>query len=447
MELKRILANDTKSATDIAMKLYGRDVLVVSNHTVGAQTELVVALDIDVQSVETSDQPLSQRREPAQPAQSAQSAQPAGNFMSHLVLAQAKSSSSSSSSSGAAAPPPLGAGFKHAGQDRDDPKNQEIRALIRDELAAFMAELSLSQKTSGWQSSLKLSPEIDDLLGSLTQAGMPTGLRTLLLDTVKDMRCGKEALRAIREQLEQVVQLPHLALPQSGTHLIAGPSGVGKTMMAIRLASHAAMQNVASKVALVSYRDNRAGAWEQTQALSSQAEVECFRADSSAALSTLLRELGDYKLILIDTASTQLSERVAEIASVCPSCVKHALVAADSSSATLRRTLRASGIHWNSMMVSKLDESIQPWPLVEYLCDNFLSICAASDGAQVAALKLSLTSSSLIEMALAQLSRVPESQAPARSNQFDKPPVFKLPALAPRLLTPFSPRGLRGSLN
>ena len=47
MELKRILANDTKSATERAMALYGRNVLVISNHSVGGQTELVVALDID----------------------------------------------------------------------------------------------------------------------------------------------------------------------------------------------------------------------------------------------------------------------------------------------------------------------------------------------------------------------------------------------------------------
>jgi flagellar biosynthesis protein FlhF len=434
MELKRILADDTKSATDLAIKLYGRDVLVISNHTVGEQTELVVALDIDEQSLETSDEHSSQRRELAQPA---------ANFMSQLILAQTKSTLSS----GVKAPPPLGANVKQTTQELDDQKNQEIRVLIRDELAAFRAELSLSQKTSGWQSSLKLSPEVDNLLGSFTQAGMPAGLRTLLLDTVKDMRCEQEALLAIRQQLVEVVNLPQLALPQSGTHLVAGPSGVGKTLMAIRLASHAVAQNAAYKVALISYRDNRAGAWEQSQALSSQAGVECFRADSSAALSTVLRGLGDYTLILIDTASTQLSERVAEIESVCPSCVKHALVAADSSLATLRRTLTTSGIHWNSLMVSKLDESIQPWPLVEFLCENISPICAASDGAQVAALKRNLTASALIEMALAQLSRLPETKAPARANHLARPPILKLSARAPQFLTPFSPRGLRGSIN
>ena len=46
MELKRILARDTRSATEQAMALYGRDVLIISNHRVGGQTELVIALDV-----------------------------------------------------------------------------------------------------------------------------------------------------------------------------------------------------------------------------------------------------------------------------------------------------------------------------------------------------------------------------------------------------------------
>ena len=50
MELKRILANDTKSATEKAMALYGRNVLVISNHSAGGQTELVVAIDIEDQA-------------------------------------------------------------------------------------------------------------------------------------------------------------------------------------------------------------------------------------------------------------------------------------------------------------------------------------------------------------------------------------------------------------
>jgi hypothetical protein len=50
-------------------------------------------------------------------------------------------------------------------------------------------------------------------------------------------------------------------------------------------------------------------------------------------------------------------------------------------------------------------------------------------------------------MALAQLSRSPEPRSLARTNPSTKPPVFKLPAVAPRFLTQSSPRGLRGSFN
>jgi flagellar biosynthesis GTPase FlhF len=46
MELKRILARDTRTATEQAIALYGPDVLVISNHQVDGQTELVVALDV-----------------------------------------------------------------------------------------------------------------------------------------------------------------------------------------------------------------------------------------------------------------------------------------------------------------------------------------------------------------------------------------------------------------
>jgi flagellar biosynthesis protein FlhF len=46
MELKRILARDTRSATEKAMAMYGPDVLIISNHRVEGQTELIVALDV-----------------------------------------------------------------------------------------------------------------------------------------------------------------------------------------------------------------------------------------------------------------------------------------------------------------------------------------------------------------------------------------------------------------
>ena len=444
MELKRILANDTKSATEKAMALYGRNVLVISNHSVGGQTELVVAIDIE---------------EPSQAgggdASAAVLLNSSTGFKQQLAKAQSQPKT-------AAAKEGAKEVFQDAAGDRSLPVRQaepktgkdfasgEIMDLIRDELAALRREFHMTQQQPGWHSGHRLAPEVEEMMRSFTQSGMPTGLRTLLLDTVKDMRSEDEALLAVRGQLEQVAHRPSAPLPSSGVHLIAGPSGSGKTTMAVRLARHAAAQHGLGQVAIVSYRDERVGAWAQTQALAAQAGVECFVADSSAALSAVLGQLASRTLVLIDTSGTHMAERVTEVQAVCPACQTHALVAADASTATLRRALRASGIRWNSLMVSKLDESVQPWPLVEFLCDNFLALSAASDGAQLGALKQDLSAGSLVEMAVAQISRAPQTIGPISAIapiQVSKPVSSKLPPPSPRLFTPASPRGMRGPFN
>lgn len=57
MELKRILARDTRSAMEQAIKTYGPDVLVISNHQVAGQTELVVAIEVPLEA--TDERPSS----------------------------------------------------------------------------------------------------------------------------------------------------------------------------------------------------------------------------------------------------------------------------------------------------------------------------------------------------------------------------------------------------
>ncbi len=430
MELKRILANDTKSATERAMALYGRNVLVISNHTVGGQTELVVALDIDEQSLESTVSPALQAAPVFAPPEATVA------FAQHLAQVQGTGKELQTSRK----EPTLA----KTEDERDYLRSREIMDLIRDELASLRREISLSQKTTGWQASLNLSVEVEDLMTSFTHAGMPTGLRTLLLDTVKDMRSEHEALAAVRNQLEDIARRPSVAVPQAGVHLIAGPSGSGKTMMVMRLANHAAAQIGADKVAIVSYQDERMGAWAHTQTLAAQAGVESFRADTPAALVAVLNRLSARTLVLIDSSGSQMAARVTEVQTACPACETHAVLAADASSATLRRVLRNSGIRWNSLMVSKLDESVQPWPLVEFLCDNFLSLSAASDGASLQALKKDLSTSALVEMAVAQLSRGTETIAPI---QVAKPMPIKLQPPSPRLSAPASPRGMRGPFN
>ena len=46
MELKRIIARDSRSANEKAIQLYGPDVLIISSQRVDQQTELIVAVEV-----------------------------------------------------------------------------------------------------------------------------------------------------------------------------------------------------------------------------------------------------------------------------------------------------------------------------------------------------------------------------------------------------------------
>ena len=46
MELKRILATDSRSAKAKALRLYGPDALILSNEKVNGQVEIIVAVDL-----------------------------------------------------------------------------------------------------------------------------------------------------------------------------------------------------------------------------------------------------------------------------------------------------------------------------------------------------------------------------------------------------------------
>jgi len=408
MQLKRILARDTRSATDKAISLYGDDVLIISNHTVNGQTELVVALDLP--SAEAADtalplgmvapvaislidqMPVASRA--AAPAEAAPAAEPL-NFMDTLRQAEWK---------------PAATVFTAQSQPedaRDYLRGREIVDLVRDELASLRREFRLGQQTAGWQSSLNFATEVQPLARAMGEAAIPQELRALMLDTLKDHATAAQALQALDEQLTHSLNRPAAALPDKGVHLVAGPSGAGKTLMTARIARHVEQLHGAHQVALISYQDVRAGAWSQIQMLSSQLGIDCYRAGDAATLALLLNELNTRRVVLIDTPGVQMKERVAEVLSVQPDCQCHAVVPADASSATLHK-LAGANTAWHSVLISKVDECSQPWPLLNFLSNNSMALAGASDGVSAGDLIANFSVRQLVALGLSQL----EADAP-----------------------------------
>jgi len=408
MELKRILARDTRSATEQAMALYGKDVLIISNHRVGGQTELVIALEVETVEMEASEDDLMSMEDSVEMTSVAETpvklaetkAKDSTGFDDHLANALLGPLRAAAMNTDAQAMPAM----TLAEQIRENKRGKEIVSLVIEELSALRQEIRMNQQVSAWETQQQWPEYLQGLVNNLCDAPVPSALRTLLLSGLKEQKNLSDARLSLQQQLLCNLKSKSQTFILSGVHALAGSSGAGKTLMTLRWAQHAARLMGSHKVAVVSFQDDRAGAWSQIQQLSAQAEVDCYRAANADSLGQLLKELSSRQLVLIDTSGVQMTDRLAEILAIDRDCQLHAVLPVDASSVTLKRVLTDSGLAWNSLMLTKFDESSAPWPLIQFLSNDLtnLTLSMGSESDKLSAAVLTLSSEVLVNLAIAR---------------------------------------------
>jgi flagellar biosynthesis GTPase FlhF len=407
MELKRILAKDLRRATEKAVKLYGEDVLVISNAKVNGQHEVIVAVDLGAEpahedspwlqanrSTDDGDTKLFQTalRESVR-EQKELSDDIEDDVTYDSVLRQRAQAESSNSSTD-----------RRAADHRDYIRGREIVDLVRDELAAIRKEFKMAQRVNAWQSESPARSAVKPLVAALAEASIPVSLRTLLVDHVSTMDDLAQAKQSLHAHLSKSMGEHWAKLPQRGVHAITGPAGAGKTMMVARLARTAAERKGPESVAVISYADQRAGAWSQIQMLCAQAGVDCLRANDPETLKILLGELGQRHLVLIDTPGVEVFTRIEQIRSCSSDIACHLLLPADAAGTTVRKYLVDAPNPWHSLMASRLDEATQPWALIQVLCDKPVPLSAASHSPLATEGCTVLTANELVTLAIRGLS-------------------------------------------
>ena len=423
MELKRILAKDMRTAQEKATALYGPDVLVISSCQVRGQTEMIVAVDVVPLGAEEAVQDefphavvkpadlgrvdFTQALKEAMPSRRPLATKPttkAESDAADVNAVQRRDDEPITVMAPVARVQEVLASVGAGGQQAHDQiRGQEIVSLVREELSALRKEFRLSQQMAMWSTGQSLPPALQPVRQALQDAPMPSALRALLLDVLPDHDSAESALSAIRAQLEHTLSERPCAVNHAGVQVVAGPSGSGKTLMLARLAQNMALEHGAEQVAVISYCDLRPGAWNQAQLLSTQSGVECFRATSMGALKLLLEDLSHRRVVLIDTAGVQTQERMQEIRTVAPQAQFHAVVPADASVATLRRLFASPEGTWHSLLVSKIDESTQPWALIQFLSESRVGLMAGSKGDKMGDWTAGPCAAELVEAALAGL--------------------------------------------
>ena len=375
MELKRILAADSRAAKEKAIRLYGRDALILSNDRVNGQVELIVAVDL------VADDALYPNRGSAEDENAVRKTAtpllqppPFGRVLqSTMERMLAKQSEPVT----ADAPAPTLTTSPTLVQPADTGellRAQELVAMVKSELNEMRREIRLSRQTAVLENSAHLAPHIQALSAAMREANIASSLRALLIDEVRDCKTPEEATDHISTMLHRQLKHKLATAPFQGTHVVVGPSGGGKSVMARNIANAHIKSHGSEDIAIVSFNDNRIGAWPQLQLLSAAAGIECYKVKSAESLRELVDSLSDKKLIIIDTPGNQSLENASALHSAMQDATFHLVFPADASTATLNRFLQVTEIKWDSVMLTKMEECSNPWPILQMLSNKALPL-------------------------------------------------------------------------
>ncbi len=363
MELKRVLGKDNRQAMEQVVKLYGPDALVVSGHKIRDQFELVIAVDIepDTALLNQPDDALLME----QIGSEVELAKPADSGQFRKVL--------------------HGDAVEHAEQTnaQDALRANEIVALFKDELQTLKRELQETRKASAWQMQMSHPQGLNTWQQGIMDHAIPSRMKTLLVDTLHDVddEDAEARLHALlHEGVEEITESPD---ELSGIHAFFGPTGAGKTTLIGKLARTASDHFGGDQVAIISFNDHKLGAWNQMQLMSSQLGVGCYRATSGEALQTILREVDCHACVLIDTSGVDIPSQFDTVRHNAPEALTHLIVSSEIARATANRLFQET-LDWDSVNISKLDESTDSWVLLDALISHpDLRVWLDTNGAQL----------------------------------------------------------------
>ena len=390
MELKRILARDSRSASEEAMARYGRDVLIISSNRVNGQTELIIAIDAAPERSESAGrQGQSATAAPARRPQAAApdtDTAPANTFEELLFAQSARQHAAVGAPQPAAAPPSwtpaapvpsTAAPSQQLASQYDAMRGSEIVALLKEELGAIRQEIRLHQQL-GLQQLDVLTPSLQPLMDELVERGLPPGLREHITNAWKTVSDPIEALGRLETELTRILPAAQAPIHLQGVHVLCGPSGSGKSLACAKLAHLASEALGADAIAWISFADHRAGAWSQTQMLATPSGVATFRAGNVDGLKLLLDELSHLKLILIDTTGVDFDRQLTTVREIAPEAKTHMVLPMDATLTSIKRALRHAD-QLTSVVLSKMDESYAPWAMIYGLSQRQVRVAWIND--------------------------------------------------------------------
>lgn len=312
MKIKRIFAADMRQAIRKVREAHGPDAVILSSRNMDGGVEVISAVDYDESSVRAAieDEPTSppatdfravlgrtMRRKADVEAPSARrlnvTAGGAVDLDFSAIDANPNAAVKPPADKAPAGEPPLRIEWTQ------EPAMREMHAELRTLRSLFESQLRLQE----WQRMGQRHPLRITLLRRLTELGLGPDVARKLTDQVPERddleQAWSQAMALLRQRLpvtgDDIVE-------HGGVVAIVGPTGVGKTTTVAKLAARFALRHGRRHVALVTTDNFRIGGQEQLRSFARILGVPVHAANDREELAAVLADLGDKRLVLIDTA-------------------------------------------------------------------------------------------------------------------------------------------------
>jgi flagellar biosynthesis protein FlhF len=237
-------------------------------------------------------------------------------------------------------------------------------AGIYSELGNIRALLQHWMDDQGYRSYATRSPTHAKLWERFRKLGLEAeqiGSLLRLVDTTTDLKTAW--LQSLTELCSRLPTAEEDIVGRGGVFALLGASGVGKTTTLGKLATRAVLAHGADAVSLVTTDHYRIAAHEQLRTLSKILHVNMYTVDEENSLNSVLDDLDDKHLVLIDCAglnpsSRQFQEQQRILQQAGDRCSNLLVMSASSQRQVQRAELRAyADFQLAAAIITKVDET------------------------------------------------------------------------------------------
>jgi len=374
MKVRRYFAANMRTALELVRQAQGPDVLILSNRKVDGGVELLTAVgEADAELIEKfTPKSARERRDDTAPDELA--TVPDRRPTPRAVVV----------------PPPAPVAAAPVLPDGALWTRQETIEQMQRELGALKNLLEHQLSGLAWHDYSQRSPLGARLLRALTGYGIaPRLARTIVAElgpTADYDEAWRQAIAALRQRISC---LADPVLRHGGHYALCGPTGVGKTTLASKLAGRYALARGSHTVALVSTDEQRLGAHHQLKTFGRLVGITVRSARSFEALPEILADLHDRELVLIDMpgfapADPGFRHSLATLYGLPTRVDTYLVMSASTDHQSLARIVGAAeGLALAGCCVTKIDEAATLGPALSAVAESRLPVAYLSHGQQV----------------------------------------------------------------